>query len=129
MTAPRLTLDLLGDELAVCRLAVDAAPPGWAWGGELTSITSTGDELSLVCAARAVPDGVVRTAGWRALRVRGPLAFELVGVLAGLSTALAGAGVPIFAISTHDTDYVLVRQSDLDRAVRALADAGYRVVS
>lgn len=128
-TAPKLTLDLLADELAVCRLPVDGSVPNWAWAGELTSITCSDDELSVVCAADAVPAEVVRSAGWRALRVRGTLDFELVGVLAGLSAALADAGVSIFALSTYDTDYVLVREGQLDTAVAALQGAGYDVVS
>lgn len=129
MTVPNLTLELLADEVAVCRLPVDASVPNWVWSGELTSITATDDELSLVCAADAVPADVVHTAGWRALKVRGPLDFDLVGVLAGLSTTLADAGVSIFAISTYDTDYVLVRAEQLDTAVAALEGAGYRVVT
>jgi hypothetical protein len=127
MKEPTLTLDLLSDELAVCRLPVDAAVPNWAWAGELTSITTTDDELSVVCGTEPVPDDVQHTAGWRALKVRGPLDFGLVGVLAGLSSTLADAGVSIFAISTYDTDYVLVRDEKLDTAVAALRAAGYFV--
>jgi len=127
MSKPTLTLDLLSDELAVCRLPVDAAVPNWAWSGELTSITSSDDELSVVCAADPVPDDVQHTAGWRALKVRGPLDFSLVGILAGLSSTLADAGVSIFAISTYDTDYILVRDEQLDAAVEALQEAGYEV--
>ncbi len=127
MKEPTLTLDLLSDELAVCRLPVDAAVPNWAWTGELTSITSTDDELSVVCAAEPVPDDVQHTTGWRAFKVRGPLDFGLVGVLAGLSSTLADAGVSIFAISTYDTDYVLVRDEKLDTAGAALRAAGYVV--
>ena len=127
MDAPDLTLDLLADELAVCRLPVDAAIPNWAWSGELTSITSSDDELSVVCAADPVPDDVQHTPGWRAFRVRGPLDFGLVGILAGLSTTLADAGISIFAISTYDTDYLLVRNEQLEAAVEALTAAGYPV--
>jgi len=129
MTAPALTLEVLADELAVCRLPVDAAVPNWAWAGELTSITSSDDELSLVCAADAVPEDVVHTAGWRALKVRGPLDFSLVGILAGISSALADSGVSIFAISTYDTDFVLVQANRLEAALAALEDAGYRVAA
>ncbi len=111
MTAPTLTLDLLDDELAVCRLPIGAPVPNWAWSGELTSITCTDDEMSVVCAAEPVPGDVTHTAGWRAFKVRGPLDFGLVGILAGISGALADAGVSIFAISTYDTDYILVRGS------------------
>lgn len=127
MTTPGLTLDLLPDELAVCRLSVDASVPNWAWGGELTSITSTDDELSVVCAADPVPVDIQHSAGWRALRVRGPLDFDLVGVLAGLSSTLAEAGVSIFAISTYDTDYVLVRDEEIGVAVEALENEGFQV--
>jgi len=127
MAADKLTLEILADELAVCRLPVDAAVPNWAWAGELTSITSSDDELSLVCAAEAVPDDVVHTADWRAFKVRGPLDFSLVGVLAGLSSVLAEAEISIFAISTYDTDYVLVQGDRLDAAVSALRDAGFGV--
>ena len=127
MDNPKFTLDLLQDELAVCRLPVDAAVPNWAWSGELTSITSTDEELSLVCAADPVPDDVTHTAGWRALKVRGPLDFSLVGILAGISGTLADAGVSIFAISTYDTDYILVRGAELEAAVTTLRTAGYEV--
>jgi len=127
MTATNLTLDLLPDELAVCRLPVDEPVPNWVWAGELTSITSTGDELSLVCGAEPVPAGIKHTAGWRALKVRGPLDFSLVGILAGISGVLAEAGVSIFAISTYDTDYILVRGAQLETAIAALDGVGHEV--
>lgn len=128
MTAANLTLDLLVDEFAVCRLPIGAPVPNWAWSGELTSITCTDDEMSVVCAAEPVPGDVTHSAGWRAFKVRGPLDFRLVGILAGISGALADAGVSIFAISTYDTDYVMVQESQLDAAVAGLKGAGYRVV-
>lgn len=127
MTAPTLTLDVLEEELAICKLPVEAPVPNWAWSGELTSITSTDDELSLVCAAAWVPGEITHTAGWRAFKVRGPLDFSLVGILAGISGALANAGVSIFAISTYDTDYILVRGTEFEAAVTALCTAGYEV--
>lgn len=127
MNTTKLTLEVLQDEFAICRLAVDAPVPNWAWTGELTSITSTDDELSLVCAADSVPAEITHTAGWRALKVRGPLEFSLIGILAGLSTALADAGVSIFAISTYDTDYILVHGDQLELALDRLKAAGYGV--
>ena len=87
----------------------------------------TPDELSVVCAADAVPAGVRAERGWKALAVDGPLAFELTGILAGLTGVLARAGVPLFALSTHDTDLLLVREADLERAVAALRAAGHEV--
>jgi hypothetical protein len=127
MTSPKLALEVLPDELAVCRLPVDAPVPKWAWSGELTSITSTDEELSLVCAADPVPTEITHTAGWRALKIRGPLDFSLVGILAGITGVLADAEVAIFAISTYDTDYILVRGDQLETAVAALCMAGYEV--
>jgi hypothetical protein len=124
---PVLTLELLGDELAVCRLPVDAAVPNWAWGGDLTSITATDDELSIVCTDLGIPDGVTHTSGWRGLRVRGTLDFSLVGILSGLASTLAEAGISVFAISTHDTDYILVRSERLDEAIAALEAADYEI--
>ncbi len=127
MNTTRLTLEVLHDEFAICRLAVDAPVPNWTWAGELTSITSTDDELSLVCAADSVPAEITHTAGWRALKVRGPLEFSLIGILAGLSTVLADAGISIFAISTYDTDYILVHGDQLELALDRLKAAGYGV--
>ena len=129
MTIPILTLEILSDELAICRLPVDSAVPNWAWTGELTSITCTDDELSLVCAADSVPPDVTSTPGWRALKIRGPLDFSLVGILAGIANVLAAAEISIFAISTYDTDYILVRGDKLESAVAGLEGAGYRVVT
>jgi hypothetical protein len=91
------------------------------------SVTRTPAELSAVCDADAVPSGVKSEGPWSMLAVRGPLAFNVIGVLAGLATPLAAAGISIFALSTYDTDYVLVRLDDIARAVQALRDAGHIV--
>ncbi|MFZ6030862.1 MAG: ACT domain-containing protein [Chloroflexota bacterium] len=120
------TLALLSDTLAVCRLEAQAPFPEWAQG-ELVALMRSVDELSVVCTAGAVPAGVQAEPDWRALRVQGPLDFSLVGVLAELSNVLADAGVSIFAISTYDTDYLLVKASTLEKAVRALQAAGHVV--
>lgn len=112
-------------QFAVCRLAADAGIPEWAAGGELTSITRTRDELSIVCAEDRVPAGTRCERGYAGLRVEGPLAPEMVGVLVSLATPLADAGIPILAIGTYDTDYVLVRDRDVGRARQALQAAGH----
>jgi hypothetical protein len=123
-----ITLELqpLGAVYAVSRLAADAEIPDWA-RGELVSLTRTADELSVVSEAETVPKGVRSERGWRALRVSGPLDLSLVGVLAELSGVLARAEVSLFAVSTFDTDYLLVRERDLERALAALESAGHRV--
>lgn len=125
-----LGLDLYSEELAVCRLGADDVVPGWARdpaSGPITSITRTPDELSIVVSAGAVPDGIRAERGWRALAVRGPLDFSLTGVLAGLATPLAEADVPIFVVSTHDTDWLLVKATKIDDAVAALRSAGHTI--
>jgi hypothetical protein len=127
MTAIRLDLVLLKERLAVCRLPAGAEVPGWALTGEFVSVTRTSDELSVVCGEAGVPEGVQSDRGWRALRVAGTLDLSVVGILASLATALAGAEVSLFAVSTFDTDYLLVRGHDLERAVAALRAVGHSV--
>jgi uncharacterized protein len=124
---PALSLSLLPDTLAVCRLAPAAAVPAWAWTGEPASVTRTRDELSIVCGADAVPQEVRSEDGWRCLKVDGPLDFALTGILAALTAPLAAAGIALFALSTYDTDYLLVKAEDLDRAIEAVRMAGHHV--
>jgi uncharacterized protein len=124
----KLTLVALEDLLAVCHLAADAPLPAWAAAGSFASITRTPDELSIVCRRDGVPDGIPCEAGWRCLRVAGPLEFALVGVLASLLVPLADAGLPVFVVSTFDTDYLLVKEDRLDAAVDILRGAGHNVV-
>jgi GNAT superfamily N-acetyltransferase len=123
----KLTLVSLDGEYAVCRLDVDVALPTWVAGAPFLSITRTADELSVVCREMAVPEGVRCERGWRCLRIAGTLDFSLVGVLASLLTPLATAGVGVFVLSTFDTDYLLVKQTDFPRADEALRKAGHAV--
>ena len=124
---PTLDLTVLPDDLAVCRLPAGAEAPAWLDGEVFASVTRTPEETSVVCRAGVVPQDVRVEAGWRALRVAGPLDFALTGVLLSLLEPLAAAGVPVFALSTFDTDYLLVREAALDDAVAALAGAGHRI--
>jgi hypothetical protein len=126
MTFQPLRLHLIPAQLAVCRLLSGDAIPEWA-AGEFFSITRTAEELSVVCDAKLVPDGVRHEGGWRALQVAGPLDFALTGVLASIAVPLAEAGVSIFAVSTFDTDYVLVKQNNVERAAQVLQAAGHRL--
>jgi len=96
--------------------------------GDFVSVTGTRDEVSVVCPEDQAPEGATVEAGWRCLKVDGPLDFGLTGVLASLAVPLAEAGVSIFAVSTFDTDYVLVKAEALERAAAALETAGHRVV-
>jgi len=124
-----MELDLHATLLAVCRLPADHAVPAWAdlTSPPLVSITRSAGELSLVLPQADVPVGVQAETGWRALSVRGPLPFHLTGILASLAAPLAEALVPVFAVSTHDTDWLLVGQDRLSDACAALEAAGHRI--
>jgi uncharacterized protein len=126
---PTLDLALLPGTFAVARLAPVDGLPAWAAAGILTSITRTPDELSIVCEDGAVPPDVAAERGWRAIRVAGTIDFALTGILASVLAPLAAARISIFAVSTFDTDYVLVREAALDRALAALGAAGHRIAA
>jgi enamine deaminase RidA (YjgF/YER057c/UK114 family) len=116
-----MDLTVLPEPLAICRLPASARIPSWALEEHesLSAITRAPGELSIVCPEEAVPPDVQYEGGWRALQVPGPIPFETTGVLASIAQPLAAAGISIFAISTYDTDYVLVKEPE-----RALAVLG-----
>jgi uncharacterized protein len=122
-----LTLKTLTPQFAVCQLDPVAPIPEWASQGEFFSISRTTDELSVVCETDLVPENIKSEPDWRGLKVLGPLDFSLVGILAELAAVLAVAGVSIFAISTYDTDYLLVKANQFDAAIGALRQAGHTV--
>ena len=123
-----LELNVLPGVFAVCRLDPTAELPGdRAGSGAFWSATRTADELSVICAEEAIPDGAVVERGWRGLRVAGPLDFALTGVAAALTAPLAAAGVSVLPVATFDTDYLFVRAEALPRALAALAAAGHVV--
>lgn len=114
-----LTFTLLPEHLAIARLPATAETPQWA-GGAFVSVTRTRDELSIVCSADGVPADVQTERNWRCLKLEGPFALTQTGVAAEFTSLLARAGVSVFVISTFDTDYVLVKQELLNKAVHAL---------
>jgi uncharacterized protein len=123
-----LHVSLLPGVYAICRFSVSAPVPSWTeHATALLSITRTPDELSIVCEAALVPPEAQAERGWSCLRVRGPLDFALVGVLAAIVEPLAKARISVFATSTYDTDYVLVRTSSLEQTIAALERAGHQV--
>ena len=125
MTTRQLTLLALPDVFAVCRLDPDAPVPPWAFDAGFSSITRTAEELSIVCPEDRVPEGVDCEKNWRCLRVAGSIEFSVIGVLASLVSPLAKQGISVFAISTFDTDYLLVKDTDLSKARSALRQAGH----
>jgi hypothetical protein len=123
----RLAFEVLAERLAVVALPLSGPPPGWSEAGPVTALVRTRDERTAVCAEAAVPAAARAERGWRALRLQGPFPFELTGILHSALEPLARAGVSIFAFSTFDTDYVLVKEDRLAPAVAALREAGHTV--
>ena len=123
-----LTLDVLPGGLSIARLPPGAPVPPWALTGIPASVTRTSSELSIVAPDDLVPGDVRRQDGYRALAVRGPLDFALTGIVSGLTAPLAAAGIPVFVISTFDTDLILVREAHLAAALATLRSAGAEVV-
>ena len=122
------TLILLDGLYAIVRLARDAPVPDWVPREPVVSITRTTDELSIVCDESRVPPGVTCSRGWCALRVQGAMDLSETGVLASIATPLARGGVNIFALSTYDTDYLLIPHQFLDRAGVLLSSEGHAVL-
>lgn len=122
-----MNLKLLRETYAVCRLNINEEIPTWALKGDFFSVTKTEDELSIVCLQDKIDNDVKYEKDWRVLKVEGPLDFSLIGILANLSKVLADVKVSIFAISTYDTDYILLKDKDLDVAIEALEKNDYIV--
>jgi len=115
-----LTLQIFEQELAICHLPPASPIPAWIGDGDFVSVTRTPDELSIVCYKARVPREVKAERNWRMLGIKGPLDFSMTGVLASLVNPLSDAGIAVFAISTYDTDYLLVKADRFDRALGIL---------
>jgi hypothetical protein len=122
-----LTLSVLPDRYAICRLEAKADAPAWSGTGEFVSVSRTVDELSIVCLETNVPSGVTSEPAWRILKCEGPLDYALPGIIASLAEPLADAGIPIFPIATYETDYILVKDQHLEAAINALVGYGHAV--
>lgn len=130
MSAPvsgPFTLEVFPEQVAVVRLGPGAEIPAWAESSSLFSITATATETSLVCAKRSVPTKATQAGPFTAFQVRGPLDHALVGVLAALLAPLAEAGIPVFTLSTFDTDWILVPRESAEAATAAWTEAGHTV--
>jgi len=121
-----LTFTLLADRYAIARLSAADPLPSWP-RGDFVSVTRTADELSIVCREDAVPGNVRAERGWRCLALQGPFALDVTGVAAEFTRVLAAADVSVFVIATFDTDYVLVPDRTIERAVSALRAAAHVV--
>jgi hypothetical protein len=115
-----MELTLLPDSLAICRLPRDAPIPQWALAGNFYAVCRSEEELSIVCPDGHPPAEIKADPGWRALKVQGPLPLTEIGVIAALSAPLAEAGISVFVMSTFDTDYLLIKETNVSKAVRVL---------
>ena len=123
----KLSLLVLDETFAICTLKRDQPLPEWATSSDFYSITRTYDELSIVCPQHKIPAGTEINKNWRCLKVQGPLGFSITGILASLSMPLASEGVSIFVFSSYDTDHIMVKQYELDKAIEVLKKAGHTV--
>lgn len=123
-----MTLMLLPETYAVCRLAPNDGIPKWV-RGSFYNIALTSEELSIVVDEKYVPTAVKCEKGWRVLKVMGPLAFALIGIIARMTSALASEGISVFVVSTYDTDYILIKNNVLKQAMRILKEDGYHIIT
>lgn len=142
-----MKIKLLDGKFAVCRLNNKSKIPTWINTEKFYSITKTEDELSLVCEVSSIPkeyldssilntniedsteiDAIMIELGWEILKIVGPLDFSLIGILSKISTLLADNGISIFAISTYDTDYILIKEDSIDKACEFLVADGYTLI-
>jgi uncharacterized protein len=127
--AHRLKFRHIGGKHAVCSVPVELPIPGWALGGQLLSVTRTPEELSIVCPEEQVPPQVKAATGWICFKIEGPFPFTQTGILTSFIGPLSGHTIPVFAISTFDTDYVLVPEKFRDPALAALTAAGHELIA
>ena len=124
----KMTLKLLPERLAIWKIPPGKPVPPFPRNQPgFWSITRTGEEISVVSDARKVPDETQVEAGWRCFSVAGPLDFSLTGIIASLSAPLAEAGISIFTISTFDTDHILIRDHQVNHAIKILETAGHKI--
>jgi hypothetical protein len=128
MEYKRLSLKLMPDRMAVCRFDPVAELPDWFDMSGFYSITRSKEELTIVCREALVASGTTCENGWRYFKVQGVLDFSEIGIIFSLTQPLAESGISVFVISTFDTDYFMVKEKDLAKAVDVFTAAGHRVM-
>jgi len=122
-----MNLKLLCPEFSVCKFSPESKIPLWALESEYLFLSRTSDELSVFCPTIIIPSGVQSDGGWRCFRVDGDLEFEQIGVVSTVSTPLANAGISLFLVSTHDRDYVFIRQEKITKAIEIYKDQNFQI--
>ena len=127
MTIHPQTLFLLPETFAICRFRPGTPLPTWVQTDSFFSLTNTPEEVSLVCLMEGIPSDVNADRDWRCFKLQGPFPFSLVGILNSITVPLAQANLGIFAISTFDTDYILVKKDAVSQAISTLTEAGHTI--
>ena len=122
-----LRLALLPHKYAICQFHPDKHIPYWALLGDFVSLTRTHEELSIVCQQNNVPNDIPAERGWHCVQVQGAFDFSVSGVNASLASPLAEADISVLAIATYATDYLLVKEEKLERALQVLEQAGHSI--
>lgn len=115
------------ERFSVCRLSPEAPLPAWVNQPVFWSATRTSDELSVVLPEKSAPQNIPVENGWRMIQIQGPIDFGLTGILSGILNPLAEAKIGIFAISTYDTDYILIKEDQFSAALETLQNVGYKI--
>ena len=127
MANESLSMSCLREIFSICRLDSTASIPYWVYLSDIYFIGRTPDELSIVCPSKFVPSSVKASTRWRAIRIQGPMSLEICGVLAAVVSPLKDASIPVFTVSTFDTDYVFVQDNVLRKACGVLKENGHHV--
>jgi len=125
-SSANLVLSVLSETFTIHKLSLDTSIPEGLLKNNFYSVSKTENELSLVCAQIIEVQSLQSSKGWKCIKVKGPLDLNLTGILAGISDILTRGNISIFAISTFDTDYILVRSQNLSSARNKLSKAGYK---
>ena len=129
MKFKKLSLKILPDRMAVCRLEPTAPLPDWIDEPGFYSVTRAEEELAIVCPETHLAPGTTSEAGWRCFKVQGVLDFSEIGIIFSLTQPLAESDVSVFVISTFDTDYFMVKEEDLAKAIDVLTTQGHQVIT
>ncbi len=125
--AKSFVISVLKDDYKVCRLNAFDGIPEWVLDTPLSSITRTAEELSIVCPNQVAPEQFKCEQEWKCLKIHGPLGFDEVGIISNLTKVLADAKISVFVLSTFETDYILVKRMNLEKAAKVLADNGHEI--
>ena len=122
-----MLLEVIQGTYAVCQMPTGGGDMRWINKSGFWSVTETDEEVSVICLDECLPERMSKESGWALIRVAGPLDFSLVGILSSILTPLAESGISVFTLSTFNTDYIMVKHTQLAQAVSVLAYSGYSI--